>query len=347
MKILITPLNWGLGHATRCIPIINEMISCKVKVIIGSDGSAAALLKVEYPELTHYTLPGYNVHYSGRNLTWSIFKQSYKIKKAIEAEHQEIQKIVASEGIDLIISDNRYGCWHHHIPSYIITHQTNIIAKYGLSWGANRIISSYLKSFNEIWVPDHSEPNDLSGDLSKNKFDKKSKRIGILSRLTSLEREKKYNISIILSGPEPSRSALEAELIDKCKDLEHLKIVLVRGVISDSKPESGSQHIKMVNYMTSAELNELICSSELIIARSGYSSLMDMYTIGASVLFIPTPGQPEQEYLAKRCKLNRWANVQYEKGVAVSEAYAARENFKFPSFKKERWNFDIFHHLGI
>ena len=301
--ILVAPLNWGLGHATRCIPIINELIDHKFKVIIASDGEALALLKKEFPSILAIELPSYNILYpkKGKHLKWKLLKQTPHIIKNITAEKKAVATIVDTYSIKGIISDNRWGARHNNVYSVFLTHQITVLS------GATSFLSTLLhrrliKKFDECWIPDNATSENLSGKLSHNdnlSFTKKF--IGPLSRMTYKDLPKKYDILILLSGPEPQRTILEEKLYSEFKDSDK-EILMVRGVIEKEETITTHGNIKIINYLKTDRLSVAINESDLIISRSGYTTIMDLSVLHKKAFFIPTPGQYEQKYLAKRLK---------------------------------------------
>ena len=301
-NILIAPLNWGLGHATRCIPIIELLLNLKQRVIIASDGDALLLLRSEFPNLEFIELPPYRISYpkNGKLFKWKLILQLPKINTTIIQEHKTLKKLIKKHQIDAVISDNRPGLYSKIIPSIYITHQTKVLS------GWTTQITSYLhqyyiKKFSKCWIPDYSNHYSLSGKLSKvNSLNLKPTYIAPLSRLKPKLVTKKYDILAILSGPEPQRTILEEILLIQFKNANK-KILLVRG-IPNAKPIENKdiKHLTIINFMKAKELELSINQSEIIIARSGYSTIMDLTHLGKKAFFIPTPGQYEQEYLAKR-----------------------------------------------
>lgn len=302
--ILVTPLNWGLGHATRCMPIINELLTQNIKVIIASDGRASELLKKEYPNLQHLELPAYNVTYDKGNMVWNIGKQLPKIVFSIIKEWFVLQQLIKKHQIDAVISDNRYGCWSWKIPTVFITHQVNI--KIPISW-LERIVNVFnhlaLRFFGAVWIPDlENEPN-LAGELSHGFNLKHARYIGVLSRMKPLKISKQYDVGIILSGPEPQRTFLEKKLLKQVDYIHQnidktIKFLIVKGKTNLEQFEQ-SDNLEIHGYLTAKQLNQKMAACELIVTRSGYSTLMDLAILNKKAVLIPTPGQTEQEYLAE------------------------------------------------
>ena len=299
-KIIVAPLNWGLGHATRCIPIIRALIENNFEPIIASDGSALTLLQKEFPQLISYQLPSYNIRFSkGNRLKYKLFLNIPRFLIAAKKEREVTEEIVAKENVAGIISDNRFGARSVKIPSVYITHQLNV-----LSGNTTSITSKFhqriISMFDECWVPDDINKPRLSGDLSGVKKESlKIKFIGTISRFKREQRTKKYDLLIVLSGPEPQRSILENKLLVQLKEYDK-KVLLVRGVISYDQVTYINEKVEVVNYMLTKQLQQAFSESELILSRPGYSTIMDLVKLEKKAFFIPTPGQFEQEYLANR-----------------------------------------------
>ena len=302
MRILITPLDWGLGHATRCIPVIEELLNRGCDVSIATSGGALSLLKKEFPRLTYYEIVSYNVQYqTSGSFIRKLIGQASKFLRAIASEHKQAEKIVVENSIDLIISDNRYGCWSDKVKSIFITHQLNLLPQSGrlISAIVNWFIISRIKKFDECWIPDL--PNSFySGTLSKNSSVPR-RYIGILSRFKSATpSESKYKVLAIVSGPEPQRQIFEDIIRNQCSKVDG-KVLMVKGRPEKENTFQVDGNLTEVNHLCKSELQEAILSSEFVMVRSGYSSIMDLASLNKkNIIMVPTPGQPEQEYLAKR-----------------------------------------------
>jgi len=293
---LFAVLNWGLGHASRSIPIIKDLLAQGQKVTLASDGVALELLKMEFPDLEIIEIPAYRINY-GRSLPAIVFKNSINVFLAIIREHLALKQILKNRHFDCVISDSRFGFYSKNVPSYIISHQLSIpINNSLLNYFVNRINSFFINRFDQCWIPDE-EDRRLSGIMSLNARVKNKKYIGIQSRLTKKNSNAIYDLHIILSGPEPSRSILEKKLLLLLKDSK-LNIALVRGTNKDSTLVF-PVHWKVCSLANSSQLEDLLSSSKKVLSRSGYSSIMDYYILGIPAQLIPTPGQSEQEYLAE------------------------------------------------
>jgi UDP-N-acetylglucosamine transferase subunit ALG13 len=300
-RVLVAPLDWGLGHATRCVPVIREFIRLGFQVLLAGENAIAQLLKEEFPELTVLHLKGYRIRYgkNRRSFVIKMFLQLPKILRCIKEEKKWLEKIIASYNIDIVFSDNRFGLYSTNAHCIFMTHQ--LFIKTGNSFTekiAQKINYRYINRFDECWVPDNAGAENLAGILSHpaKMPELPVKYIGILSRFTKQEFEKKYDLAAVLSGPEPQRSFFEDILLKQIKG-SSLNAVVVRGLPCNT--EIPAIKTKILNHLPAAALNELILSSRIVISRSGYSTLMDLATIGTSAILVPTPGQTEQEYLAE------------------------------------------------
>ena len=302
-NILVAPLNWGLGHATRCIPIINELLKYGYNPILASDGDALELLKKEFPKLLTLELPSYHIQYSAKpnNLKWNLLKNSPKTLRAISQEKKIITNWISEYNLIGIISDNRFGVHSAKIPSVYITHQLNVFSG-NTTWLSSKLHQHFIKKFDVCWVPDVNEIPNFSGKLGHlKKSNLNLKYIGVLSRFKKQHREKLYDLMILLSGPEPQRTILEEKLIVELKSYPG-KVVFIKGKVELKQSIDVENNITFYNYMQSEELEKTFNESDKILCRSGYTTIMDLVKLEKKAFFIPTPGQFEQEYLAKRLK---------------------------------------------
>lgn len=301
--ILVAPLNWGLGHATRCIPIIKALQDNNFIPIIASDGIALDLLKKEFPYLKFLELPSYQIEYpkNGKYFKWKLLKSFPKIIEAILEEKRLVKKWIKKYDIDGIISDNRLGVYNKKIPSVFITHQLNVMSG-NTTWISSLLHQNIIKKHTECWVPDAIGKPNLAGELSHLKnTDLNIKYIGPLSRMHSKKVEKKYDLMIILSGPEPQRGLLEEKLK---KEITFYKgtVLFIKGIIEKQQKKEQIDNVCFYNFMHSRQLEQALNESTIIVCRSGYTSIMDLSKLNKKAFFIPTPGQYEQEYLAKKLK---------------------------------------------
>lgn len=332
-KILVTPLNWGLGHATRTMPLIDELILQGIEPVLACDGIVLQFLSQEYPDLEMLELPKQNIRYSKHDskLSFSLNAalQSRNYLKTLNSTYLKIQDIVESLDISAVISDHRFGCMSPELPSAIISHQLKIKSQF-FSKLATKFNQNQLRKFDEIWVPDIEGKHSLAGELSQVNLPNRT-YIGPLSRFVKKANVKRAKLTILLSGPEPQRGKLERLLISELKaNFEHIKshfteIVFVRG--SNNKLAPVFPEIKIIDLANTAVLQELLNESKLVIARTGYSTIMDLKKLDLPALLIPTPGQPEQEYLGSY--LTNEFTIQKQNALDLSELDKITSNVPF------------------
>lgn len=346
-NILIAPLNWGLGHATRCIPIIEALLAHGFNPIIASDGVALELLKKEFPLLTYTTLPSYQIEYpkKGRYFKLKLVFNGHKIIKAILLEKRKTKQIIKEYNIDGIISDNRLGVQNKKVPSVFITHQLKVLTG-NTTWLSTKMHEKIINKFDVCWVPDVENVMNLSGILGHpKKKPKNTKYIGPLSRLKKRNLPLQYHLMVILSGPEPQRTLLEEKLKLELANYEG-NILFISGKIEDKQTITTQNQFTFYNFMNSEELEIAFNQSASVLCRSGYTTVMDLAFLGKKAFFIPTPGQYEQEYLAKKFK---------DEGIAPTcsqENFIAKKLLKLDVYKgflhfeqKTDWKklFEVFH----
>ena len=300
-NILISPLDWGMGHASRIIPIIELLINEGHNIIIAANGLQKKLLQSSFPNIIFEDIISYNIQLSDKNSqNIKILAQIPKIILTIRKERNQVKKLIKKHNIDIIISDNRYGFRNKTIKSIFITHQTHILLPKKIKFlekALNKINTKLINKFDICWVPDVEGNKNFSGKLShKNTKIKNLKYIGILSKFKKIDLEINNDILVILSGPEPQRTILENILETRLGDTNNA-VIIVRGNNLEKKSEYGN--IDYIAFANTQELNELILKSRILISRSGYSSIMDYVYLQKRAIIVPTPGQTEQEYLAE------------------------------------------------
>ncbi|MBR9855967.1 MAG: UDP-N-acetylglucosamine--N-acetylmuramyl-(pentapeptide) pyrophosphoryl-undecaprenol N-acetylglucosamine transferase [Algicola sp.] len=304
-RILVAPLNWGLGHATRCIPIIHELLKYGHQPFIASDGVALALLKKEFPHLPVFELPSYKISYAekGKNFKIKMIWDSPKVLKAMAKEKKAVKRLVKDYGLDGIISDNRLGAYYKKVPCVFITHQLNVLSG-NTTWMSSKAHQKIIKKFDACWVPDVEEKPNLTGKLGHLKKTKLNiAYLGPLSRFEKKELPIIYDLMVLLSGPEPQRTLLEEKLLMELNGFKG-NIVFVKGKIEEEQSteeiQTSNGKIVLYNFMKSDELEDALNQSNKVLCRSGYTTVMDLAKLEKKAFFIPTPGQYEQEYLARR-----------------------------------------------
>lgn len=323
MKILVAPLNWGLGHASRCVPLIHRLLDEGHEVVIGGDGMSFTLLRKHFPKLRYVYLAPLDLHYSrSGNQTWAMLKAIPQLLLWRNKDRLMLKAILQEEHFDQVISDNRPGLYNKQVECIYITHQLQIRLTKTWQWAeamASRIHAHMYTRFNKVWIPDYEDINhSLAGELSHPSNLRLSRKktefqyIGPLSRFHSPITHKpspiNYEVVAVLSGLEPQRTLLEQELIERYSGKEE-RVLIVQGLVNHPNTRIKRGNLTIVPSMADAELVPALLNARHIIARSGYSTIMDLEALGllsvgnnkplpVHIELIPTPGQPEQEYLA-------------------------------------------------
>lgn len=309
MKVLICPLNWGLGHATRCIPLIRQMVEAGHEVVIATDGLPYALLKEEFPGQRFMLFPSYRVRYGNKkSMIIPMLRNIPHIISGVIREHVRLKKILKEESFDQIISDNRFGLWNKHVHSVYITHQLMIKMPGKIkmfepaAWLLHR---AFINRYNECLIPDYEGNDNLSGDLSHARpLPQNARFIGPLSRFRHPGNNPSptviYDTVIMISGIEPQRTLFENEMLHVAGQHKQEQILIIRGLPGTKEKTKVEQHVHIFPHLSTEQLIPALMNARKIICRSGYSSIMDLAAIDClhKAEFHPTPGQTEQEYLA-------------------------------------------------
>lgn len=329
-RILVAVLDWGIGHATRMIPVITHLRHAGCDVVIGGNGRSLLVLQNHFPDVPILNLPGYGISYRTNNASIDIALQIPKLFNAITAEKKIIDDWLRHNQVDCILSDNRYGIYSSDICSVFVSHQLNLVHPPLLSIVKSlteRLLFRLLKKFHHIWVPD-SEQSQLSGTLSK-AFELSNLPvhfIGPLSRLNGQigNRESAGKILCLLSGPEPLRTRFEEYIIKQTASWDNVTIVC-------GNPEKAYSSQRVIAFADSKLLESLISQSSLVIARSGYSTVMDLCRMNANAVLIPTPGQTEQEYLATHLSQNGYCKTISQRAPIESSILETAYDSRFPA----------------
>ncbi len=336
-RILVAPLDWGLGHATRCIPLIRLLIINNCHVIIAAESKIKKLLLREFPKEDFIELKGYRIRYSGRKwkMPFTIASQVPQILNAIKEEQFWLENAAQEFGFDGIISDNRYGLYHSSIPSVFITHQLYIKTPLGSIAGniLQKLNYSYIEKFHSCWVPDLEGSYNLAGKLSHPEYHPEIpiEYINPVSRFAYKESNDENYILISLSGPEPARTSFEKIILKETGNIKN-KIILVRGIPGSAEQIRVPSNIEVHDHLPANELEEKMLKASYVIARSGYSTVMDLYHLKKKSILVPTPGQPEQEYLADHLMRNNFALCIAQEKFRLKQAIdlAISFNYKLP-----------------
>ena len=307
-RILVSPLSWGLGHATRDLPIIRYLLERGHHVTVAAEGRALALLKQEVPQCAFVELLDYPPPYSaGRHFVPRFMAMAPVMLWAIERETFQMRRLLAREHFDLILSDNRFRVRSRHIPSFVIAHQLRFMTPErltGFEFITEFFNYVYLSPFDRIIVPDSADPTmNLSGRLSHEmrwlRTDTKVYYAGILSSVSRASVPQDVDLFISISGPEPQRTQLEQIILAHVGEVRAGRIVITLGKpeVKDERQLDGRTTV--YGYLDRAGQQEMMNRARMIVCRSGYTTVMELAELGKKALFIPTPGQTEQEYLGR------------------------------------------------
>jgi len=330
---LVCPLEWGLGHAARCIPIIRTLLDQNHRVTIAADGTPADLLREEFPNLPLVRLLGYGIRYpASGNMAMAMALQMPKLLAGAIREHVRLGQLIRDLAIDTVISDSRFGLFNKHVQSIYITHQLTIKFPRGLSLFEPllaRFHRTLIERYDECWIPDLPDEPNLAGELSHpRRLPSNAKFIGPLSRMSrEAAPGESCNLLIVLSGPEPQRTIFEKTILAQVSQAVDLKIILIRGVTGKPSEWQKQGNVKLCSYLTSGQLNRLMLSAKMILTRPGYSTIMDLAALGKKAILIPTPGQTEQEYLATRLKKKMIFYSEPQKEFGLSRCLRAAKDY--------------------
>ncbi len=338
-KVLIVPLDWGLGHATRDIPLIRELLNAGCEVVIAAEGKHAALLSREFPQLTILPLPGYNIQYAQKGAFFGlkIIQQIPKIWRAVRYEQAWLRKTVADLGIHAVISDNRFGLYHPDIPCVFISHQLLIKTPFGgfTERLLQKINYRYIRRYTACWIPDFAGEPNLSGELAHPAdMPAHATYLGCLSRFEPMDGiSKQYDLLALISGPEPQRTNLETLLLEQVKQIPGLKALIVSGRPDKAERTEIAPGIWQVSHLGAKELNEAMLAADMVLSRSGYTTLMDLAKLGKKAILIPTPGQTEQEYLGKYLMEKGYFYSLPQQQFNLQKTLEAVKHFPFSDFQ--------------
>lgn len=331
-NILICPLEWGLGHFARMMPLVAKLREMNNNIFIGAGEKHLSLFRNEMQGLNYINFPGFRPSYSKYLPQYiSLFLKIPILIYHLINEHARLKKIILDYSIDIVISDNRFGLWNSKVKTVYITHMPLIPFPRALSFlefTGILLHRAIIKKYTFCFIPDLPGDINLSGRLSHGvKLLKNTRYIGILSRFseikpTLIESPIKFrHNTVILSGPEPQRGILKQKLIDILKNKEPQSVFL------EGRPERAEEpmllnNIIFYNHLSSSGMAGLITGSETIITRSGYSTIMDLISLNCSALLIPTPGQTEQEYLAWYLEGKGWFNTILQKDLNAGVSFS-------------------------
>jgi len=337
INILVCILDWGLGHATRCIPLIRHLQELNCRVLIAGNGRSLRLLKEEFPACEFINLPSYRFIYpSGANMALAMMASLPSITSGIYYEHKQLKKIIADYDIHGVISDNRFGLWNKKIPCVYMTHQVRIRGSKGFRFVEPllfKVHSWFIRKFDFLWIPDLASEENLSGKLSHPADEFHAVYLGPLSRFQSLKIDadlstvtEKPDILAIISGPEPQRTIFESMVLEQASNSKQ-RVTIIRGIPGGNRNTESRKKVRLYDHLDTATLAWLIKNSQIVLSRPGYSTIMDLAVLGARAFFVPTPGQTEQEYLAALLKSRKLCNYSSQKEFRLENIFQESEDY--------------------
>lgn len=331
-RILLAPLDWGMGHTTRCVPLIQYLYKNGHSVVFAGNEWQRNYITKTFPAIETIHLEGYNVHYSqsGKSFMFSLAKQLPGLLKTIMNEHNWLMQLTTGEHFDGIISDNRYGLYHPSVPSVIMTHQ--VLAQSGM--GAltdnllRRIHYKRLQQYGQCWIIDVPGRPNLAGKLAHpDVLPDNAKYIGLLSQIEQRRLNQEEHLLVLLSGPEPQRGILSDILWQQV--LQHTgKVVFVEGSDNVHRKNIPS-HVVYHKRVTKEVLQPLIENANIVVCRSGYSTLMDLAVLNKKAILIPTPGQTEQEFLGAHLHREGVLYCTKQKNFNLKDSLSGTAKFPF------------------
>ncbi len=329
MKIAFGICSLGIGHVTRSLPLIKKLEEEGHEIVLVSYGRAAQMLRKEMGHLKLYQIPDFPIQYpeKAHQFIPYFFMHSNKILSTMLGSHREFVNLHERENFDLIISDSRFDVFHRNVPSFLIIHQLRIMVPLKLLRFGITIYNRYItRFFKRILVPDFRE-NSLSGEMSHNlRMMEKDKieYIGPLSPFRHRNMKRDIDVLISISGPEPQRSIFEKRVFESLDSIEGNVVVTL------GRPEDGEKRndVRIFPYLSMEKREEIMNRSKIVISRSGYSTIMDLYVIGGKAMFVPTPGQPEQEYLARYLENTGIAGYTTQDKINLEDMVERAKNYR-------------------
>jgi uncharacterized protein (TIGR00661 family) len=335
-KILVSPLAWGLGHATRDVSIINDLIARGHTVGVAATGIALELLTREFPDLEFYDVPDYPSPYTSSGFSVARVMALFPLMvKNIAREHRIISRIVKRERYDLVISDNRFGAFAADVPSLFISHQIRFSTP-GAIESVERTMevfnSRYHRHFERVIVPDNPPgPRSLSGKLGNARRPLTKRRAywaGIITDIRKQDLPQDIDYLVSISGPKVTKDALRKVIMDQIGGLAGTKVILLGdpGADFEQRPD-GDTLVK--SHVDRREMAELLNRARFVITRSGYTTVMELAELEKKeILFTPTPGQTEQEYLSAYYEQMGWVHSVPQNGLDLVHDVARARDMK-------------------
>lgn len=332
MRIFVAALDWGLGHTTRIMPVVHQLLKQNHQLVIGCSEVQRRFFQEQFTGVTYEKINSSSPVFSKKSTqVYSLLRFIPLFLISIQREKKQLMKLHRKYGFDLVLSDNRYGIHLSDCKNVLITHQLNLFLPKKLRFlnpFVNRKIHHWINKFDICLIPDYNTNIRLAGDLSAIYPTCKPdiKYIGALSRFdfVSDKKCKVPDLLILISGPERQRSVFERIVEDQLAEIvKYYSCLVIRGKPFTDEPDKNG----FTNHRNSEELKYLIQHTKYIITRSGYSTIMDLVSLGRTAMLVPTPGQSEQEYLAKYLCDQKWFIMEEQNTLNLRIAVKKLEQF--------------------
>jgi len=337
-RILIAPLDWGLGHAARCIPIVRALRVRGHEVIIGGQGTHVRLLLEEFPDLTAVSLVNYSMTYASTALGLMLQFPAMvaRVLRCARVEHRELDALVDTHHIDAVISDQRFGCYSRKARSIYISHQLCVKMPWAFA-PAEAMVARMLRyaaeRFDGLWIPDYPGSDGLTGDLThKYPLPRNHRFVGPLSRFANADGviagTTPCDLLVMLSGPEPQRTLFEQAVLQQLCAFDGSAVVLL-GTPGREAPASPRPNVRVCSHLATGETAALLRGAGAVVCRGGYTTIMELISLGKKAVLVPTPGQTEQEYLCRtlaaqgRCVMQEQSRLDIRSGIAALRGLSA------------------------
>lgn len=337
-SVYYSVLNMGLGHAARSLPIIRRFIGRGWRVIIGSNGRALRFLEQELPGTETVVTPDYAIEYArGSWLVPKLMLQAPRVLARIAEERKFTNHIVKKYSPEMIFSDHCYGAYHRSVPSYFLTHQVYFAMPAGLDAFAHFAALGnfyFHRKFQKVIILDEkgADGGVLSGALGRHpESNRRYAYAGIISSVEKKEPVAPLDLLVSISGPEPQRTLLETRILSEIETLPGKKVVVLGKSESTARLRS-DEDLQVYSHLPREEMSTLFNRAKMIVSRPGYTTLMELAELEKKALFIPTPGQTEQTYLAKRCQQKNWFHAVSQGELKLAEDCAAAKKYPGVSF---------------
>ncbi|MEK6968538.1 MAG: glycosyltransferase [Nanoarchaeota archaeon] len=334
MHFVFVISNYGLGHATRMLPVIMKLIEQGEKVTIVAKGNSLLMLKNELGDASNYELMQYEVPLKFSDKGFSMFetlKAGPSFISLISSQKKWLENFSAKEKIDRVIADGEIGYHLKNKKSFFVNNQLRLLPGSLLGDGTELLTDVFSKGFEKVIVPD-DENGTLGGLLtSKTRFyDKKRLAyVGILSSIRKKNVVRNVDYFISISGPGISKEVFTRQVMEQLHLLKG-KVVVALGR-PDLKEIASKGNAKIYPYLNRKQQESFLNKAKLVISRSGYTTMMELAEIDKKAFFIPTLNHPEQEYLAKFQKNS--GRFHYSKQDSFNFKEDIDEAKQYPGFK--------------